>query len=149
MYSFIDRPAIWLNNGSRFALWAMRAWVHALGAGHCPPAALAPAFARMGALPVLPDLHMAMALLNRDALDQLAFSPLDCPRIGEDEAVLLGIWRDLAAGATDRARDTLRLMVDEDVVDLVNNALNEATTKLCNLMLAPSGLESPVEGAVS
>lgn len=56
----------------RFTLWAMRARVHALGQGMCPPGVLAPAFGRMGILAALPDFHMGMAFFNRDALEKLA-----------------------------------------------------------------------------
>lgn len=52
MYDLIDQPAAALGNGSRLILWAMRGWVGALARGVCPPVSLAPAFAKLGLIPV-------------------------------------------------------------------------------------------------
>lgn len=140
MYDFVDRRVDALGQGSRFILWAMRAWVMSIGQGRCPPVALAPAFARMGLLAALPDLHMAMAVLNRDALDTLEFAPLPCPRIGEDEALLLALWRDLAAGQRAAAKATLGLMIAEESVALVLAGLADVCAKLGEMEIRPDGL---------
>jgi len=140
MYDFVDRPVEALGQGSRFILWAMRAWVTSIGGGRCPPVALAPAFAKMGLLQALPDLHMAMALLNRDAIEKFEFSAVPGKRIGEHEALMLALWRDLAAMRRDRAEASLRLMIAEDSVALVLAALGEVCGKLAQMDYLPEGL---------
>lgn len=76
MYAFLDRSIDELGDGSRFVLWAMRGWIYMLAQRKCPPALLAPAFARMGVLPALPDFHKSMILLNRDGLGSSHSRPL-------------------------------------------------------------------------
>jgi len=122
MYDFVDRPVASLTPGGRFLLWAMRGWIHAASAGHCPPGALAPAFARHDVLPALPHLHLLLAALNEQATRRVAFAPLAHCRIGDDEAVMLQLCRD----ATDdpiRARATLALLLDEDALGVAFTAL--------------------------
>lgn len=122
MYDLIDRPVMQLAPGGRFMIWAMRGWIQSATRGTCPPGALAPAFARHGVLPALPHLHMMLAELNRRSTRQIAFSPLACHYIGDDEAVLLQVCRD-ATEAPPRARATLTLLLEEEAVGPVFSAL--------------------------
>ncbi len=129
MYDFIDRPVASLSPGGRFLLWAMRGWIHAASAGHCPPGALAPAFARHAVLPALPHLHLLLAALNERATRRVAFAPLACRLIGDDEAVMLQLCRD----ATDnpiRARATLALLLDADALGAAYVALLTTIARL-------------------
>lgn len=148
MYRFLDQPITRLDNGARFTLWAMRAWVSALEQSECPRAALAQAFARMGVLEALPDFHMALALINRDALDRIALAPLRCRVVAEDEAVLLGLWRDAAAGADARVGATLSLLLAREAVASATRALMLGAAKLEQLDLAPA-TDHPVTGTPS
>lgn len=127
MYHFIDRPVESLGNGGRFLLWAMRSWVRASAQSVCPPAALHRSFVHMNALAALPDFHVALALLNADAREMLALSPVGCPRIAEDEALLLALWRD---AALDRAEPMLALLVEADTTRSVAKALGAAAGAL-------------------
>lgn len=122
MYDLIDRPVMKLAPGGRFLIWAMRGWIQSATRGNCPPGALAPAFARHGVLPALPHLHMMLAELNRRATRQIAFSPLACNHIGDDEAVLLQVCRD-ATDNPPRARATLALLLEEEAVGPAFSAL--------------------------
>lgn len=140
MYDLIDRRVDALGQGSRFALGAMRTWVATMGRRNCPASALGPAFARMGLIAALPDVHLAMALLNRDALERFEFAPVPHPRITEHEALLLGLWRDMAAGRRAIARDTLGLMVEEDSIDPILTAIHAVAVRLIALDMAPDGL---------
>ena len=115
MYDLIDRPVMNLSAGGRFILWAARGWIRSAMSGHCPPGALAPAFARHGVLPALLHLHMLLVELSRSANRKLAFAPLPHRRIGDDEAVLLQLCRD-AQDAPARACATLRMILDEGAV---------------------------------
>jgi hypothetical protein len=130
MYDFVDQPVERLCNGGRFLLWAMRGWSLAIAQGTCPPVALSRGFAGVGALPALHDFHVAMALLNRDAPDKLNLAPMDCAHIAEDEAVLAGLWRDVALGRTETLRATLELMIGEDGIGPVMRAMATAMTRL-------------------
>ncbi|WBO21511.1 hypothetical protein [Sphingomonas abietis] len=140
MYDLIDRPVALLAPGGRFMLWAMRGWIQSATKGHCPPGALAPAFARHGALPALPHFHMLLAELNHRAIRQIAFSPLPCGLIGEDEAVLLQLCRD-ACDNPPHARATLELLLEEEAVGTAFGALLSATTKLKEVGLADIAFE--------
>jgi hypothetical protein len=122
MYDLIDRPVMRLAPGGRFLIWTMRGWIQSATRGHCPPGALAPAFARHGVLPALPHLHMMLAELNRRATRKIAFSPLACQFIGDDEAVLLQVCRDVVE-APPRARATLALLLEEEAVGPAFTAL--------------------------
>lgn len=130
MYAFVDRPVESLANGGRFLLWAMRGWTQAAGAGDCPPRALRRGFAGMHALTALPDFHVAMALFAHDARDTLVLAPVSCRTIAEDEAILLGLWRDVAHERTRAARATLALLVEPASAGPLANAMAAATMRL-------------------
>ncbi|MBB4640506.1 hypothetical protein [Rhizorhapis suberifaciens] len=116
MYNLIDRPVTSLPEGSRFLLWAMRAWVTVSRKGDCPPARLASAFLRMSAIEALPHLHIAMSALNYDGRALLEFHCLHRDQIGDDEAVLLHLWSDMAAGNESVAVAVIELLVKEEAV---------------------------------
>jgi hypothetical protein len=147
MYSFIDQPAALLGKGSRFVLWAMRGWGQAMQQGLCPPGALAPAFAKMGVLQALPHFHMAMALLASDGIAHDGLAGLHDPLILEEEAVLLGLWRDIEAGASERAQATLALLVDEGTAAPILRAMGLATALFREMGYAPTGLLNDVAKA--
>lgn len=147
MYGFVDRPVGCLCNGGRFLLWAMRGWAQAVERGTCPPIALARGFAGLGAAAMLPDFHIAMALINRDGRTKIAVAPMNCPHIIEDEAILIGMWRDLSLGDVDHARATLKLMVSEDAIIPVSRAMITATAKLVLAGFDLSGLSHVVSGS--
>ncbi len=130
MYEMVDRPVEILCNAGRFLLWAMRGWTLAVENGTCPPLALARGFASVGAQAMLPDLHIAMALLNQHGLMRIALAPVACCCITEDEAILLGLWQDLALARFDKAHATLALVVNEDAVRPVARAMTKASAKL-------------------
>ncbi len=129
MYAFVDQPIADLSPSGRFLLWAMRGWIHCATRGTCPPGQLAPGFARAGALPALPHVHRLLAELNQRALTDIAFSPLDHHRVGEDEAVLLQLWRD-ATLCPPRAQQTLALLLDAESVGPAFEALLAASIRL-------------------
>ncbi|SNS05204.1 hypothetical protein SAMN06295912_10145 [Sphingomonas laterariae] len=140
MYAFVDRPVTDLGNGDRFALWAMRAWVYALGEGRCPARALGPAFAQMGVSDALADFHATMAILNRQPREKLALAPLGDHHIAEDEAILLALWAAAATGEKIGLQGTLKLMVDVCCAATIWGTLERAAPKLAALDLIPSGV---------
>lgn len=140
MYAFVDRPIDDLCNSGRFMLWAMRAWTYAVERRMCPPKALASAFAHMKLLPMLPDFHMAMALLNRDGLAKLAFAPIPHIHVVEDEAILLAVWRDAMLERLDGNRPLLALLIDEDSLDRLQTTFCDAAAKLKAAGFEPLGV---------
>jgi len=130
MYAFVDRPVESLCDGGRFLLWAMRGWTLSAARGRCPPQALHRGFAGLGAAPALPDFHVALALLASDTRTPLVLKPMACPRIGEDEAVLLGLWRAVGAGDAAGARATLALLVADTAAGPILAALTAAAARL-------------------
>ena len=141
MYEFLDQRVDRLSQGSRFILWAMRNWTNAVAEGQCPPRALAPSFAGMGALDALSGVHVAMAFLNGSATQKLAVLPNACRRIGDDEAILLTLWTDsIDPVHRNRRQATLNLLV-RDYAGTIGRALDEAAAALVVAELAPLGLE--------
>jgi hypothetical protein len=132
MYRYIDRPVASLDHGGRFLLWAMRMWTQSLGRKQCPTGALAPGFAGMGLLGALPDFHLVLATLNRDALASIVFAPLRACHIAEDEALLLTLWHD--AGEPN-AEATLKLVVARDQIAPVAAALGRVAGQMAALGL--------------
>lgn len=130
MYAFVDRPVERLCNGGRFLLWAMRAWVSAAERGQCPPQMLYRGFTAVEARAALPDFHIAMAMLAGDAVEMLALSPMPCLQISEDEAILLGLWRDFSLESTANAHATLALLAEEDSVGPIAKAMGAAVDRL-------------------
>ena len=130
MYAFVDRPVESLCNGGRFLLWAMRAWVLAAGRGQSPPQMLYRGFTAVEARGALPDFHIAMALLGGDAVETLLLAPMPCLQISEDEAILLGLWRDFSLGDFAAGRATLALLVGTVNVGSIASAMGAANEKL-------------------
>lgn len=116
MYQYVDRPLSTLDEGGRFLIWSMRAWVTSLGKRNCPAHLLAPAFARWNMIGALQPFHHTMLLLNRDALDQLSFCPIGCERVSEHEAVILELVTSLRERGPQATRDTLELLVNDEAV---------------------------------
>lgn len=130
MYAFVDQPVESLSNSGRFLLWAMRGWTRAAEQKICPPRALHRGFAAMNARAALPDFHAAMALLAGDACARLHLFPMACPCIAEDEAILIALWRDAAAGRDAAMAATLSLLVAPGSAGPVANAMRAATAGL-------------------
>lgn len=130
MYVFVDRPVESLCNGGRFLLWAMRGWVHAAERRQCPPQVLHRGFAAVDAAGALPDFHVTMALLAGDAARTLLLVPMPCLQISEDEAILLGLWRDISLGNAANARRALALLAEGDSVGPIANAMSAAVDRL-------------------
>ena len=129
MYAFVDRPVESLCNGGRFLLWAMRGWVSAAERGQCPPQLLHRGFAAVHAQHALPDFHVAMALLGSDAVETLLLAPMPCLQISEDEAILLGLWRDFSLEDAANARATLALLARGDCAGPIAKAMGAATDR--------------------
>lgn len=111
VYAFVDQPVERLPNAGRFVLWAMRAWGEATAAHLCPPGALASGFAGVGACNALHDFHATLYMLQQGASPPLAMANMGNATIREDEAVLLALWGDLAAGRRTRVAATLAIIV--------------------------------------
>ncbi|KPH60809.1 hypothetical protein ACLIMP_15410 [Novosphingobium aerophilum] len=116
MYQYVDRPLNSLDEGCRFLVWSMRAWVTTLGRRQCPAQALAPAFAKWRMIGGLQPFHRAMLLFNRDALETFAFCPMACSHVSEHEAVILELITSLRDRGAQQTRDTLELVISEDSV---------------------------------
>lgn len=130
MYSFVDQPVESLCNGARFLLWAMRGWVAAAERGQCPPQVLHRGFVAVEARGALPDFHIVMSLLGGDAVETLLLAPMPCLQISEDEAILLGLWRDISLGDVANARATLALLAEGDSIGPIAKAMSTAIDRL-------------------
>ena len=126
MYAFVDRPVKSLCNAGRFLLWAMRAWVSAAERGQCPPRMLHRGFTAVNAAGALPDFHIAMALLGGEAVETLILAPMPCLQISEDEAILLGLWREISLGDVANAHASLALLAEGDSVGPIATAMGAA-----------------------
>ncbi|MCJ2179219.1 hypothetical protein [Novosphingobium album (ex Hu et al. 2023)] len=116
MYQYVDRPLSTLDEGARFLVWSMRAWVTAIGHKRCPARMLAPAFAKWRMIGGLQAFHRTMLLFNRDALETFAFCSLSCPHVSEHEAVILELVTSLRDRGPVATRETLDLLIAEESV---------------------------------
>lgn len=147
MYDLVDRPVSALPEGSRFLLWAMRAWVATRARNACPPAQLAPAFLKMGVIEALPHFHLSMSALNGDAREMLSFHCLHAPGISESEAVLLRLWSDMAAGEERRAIKVMDLLLKGEAVTKLFSSMHAALPGLRAGDLSPEITDTcPVKG---
>ena len=140
MYQFVDQPTNRLSRGSQLVLWAMHGWTRQLNSGLCPPAALAPGFQRFDIIAALPPFHKMMVLFNHHAARDFAFCCHAVPSIGEDEAVLLGIWQDVATGQIANAEATLAMIVDDDLATVITQSMLIASNVLSTKDARPFGL---------
>lgn len=83
---------------------------------------------------------MTMTILTHDGTMGLSFSPPHHPVIGEDEAVLLSVWRTAVAGRVAQLRATLALLVSDSMAGAAARACAAAATALreAGLTLAPA-----------
>lgn len=123
MYRYVDRPLNTLDEGCRFLVWSMRAWVTAMGHKRCPAQLLAPAFARWRMIGGLQAFHRAMMIFNRDALETFGFCPLACPHVSEHEAMILELITSLRDRGAQATRETLDLLVSEESIGDMLEAL--------------------------
>lgn len=126
MYDLVDRPVSILPEGSRFLLWAMRAWLTVQAKGDCPPAKLAPAFLKMSAIEALPHFHIAMSTLNQAGREPIQFHCLHRGEISDSEAVLLRLWSDMAAGDECAAIAVIEMLVQADAATRFFSAVRGA-----------------------
>ena len=130
MYQYVDRQVSDMKEGERFLIWAMRRWVHAIHEGHCPPSVLGPAFSRWRILGAMPHFHLAMILLNRQARGAIRLAPMRCPRIVEDEAVLLALVEAFSVHDNVRAHATASLLVQEEAIGGLVTCMTVLTERL-------------------
>ncbi|MEP9358022.1 hypothetical protein [Sphingomonas sp. KR3-1] len=111
MYEYLDRSAAELGFTDQLLLTSMRQWVAAMRAGRCPCSVLGPVLQGRGLAEMLPDLNMAMLLLEREGLSQLRFKPPFAAEIGDDEALLLSLHALARAGAQPRVDAVIEQIV--------------------------------------
>lgn len=145
MYQFVDRQVSEMDDGARFLVWAMRRWVHAIHEGHCPPSVIGPAFSRWRMLGAMPHFHLAMILLNRQARCAIRFAPMRCPRVAEDEAVLLALIEAFATHDNARAHATASLLVEEEAIGGLVTCLTNVSDRLTHagIGMAPCSVAHP------
>ncbi|MCJ2185560.1 hypothetical protein [Novosphingobium beihaiensis] len=146
MYQYVDRPLSTLDEGGRFLVWSMRAWVTAIGHKRCPARMLAPAFAKWRMIGGLQAFHRTMLLFNRDALETFAFCSLSCPHVSEHEAVILELVTSMRDRGPQATRDTLELLVAEESVGDMLEALSRLGAVLAIAGIFP-GEPAPVRDA--
>jgi hypothetical protein len=124
MYDFVDRPVTNLDQGGRFLVWSMRRWVNALRERQCPASAIGPAFAKWKMITGLQPFHRAMLTFNSRALETFRFCPLPCNHVSEHEAIILSLVCSLRDSRPQAVRDTLALLVEEDSIGDMLEALS-------------------------
>lgn len=143
MYQFVDRQLDDLDDGARFLVWSMRAWVTSMSQRNCPAHMLAPAFARWRMIGGLQAFHRTMLLFNRDALETLGFAPLACSSVSEHEALILGLVVSMRDHGPRAARETLELMVQEEGVGDLLGTISTLSATLIVAGLFPGDALTP------
>lgn len=130
MYEFLDRPVTSLDPGGRFLVWSMRSWVRAMGDRLCPATVIGGAFAKWNLIRGLQPFLKMMTMFNRTGLETFHFCALPCNHVSEHEAIILSLVCSLRGDRPDALRDTLALLVEEESIgDLI-----EALTALGGTM---------------
>lgn len=142
MYQYVDRQLNTLDAGCRFLVWSMRAWVATIASKRCPAQALAPVFARWRMIGGLQPFHRAMLLFNREALETFAFCPMACGHVSEHEAIVLELVTSLQSRGPSATRGTLELLVNEDSIGDVLEALSKLGAAMAVAGIFP---QEPVE----
>ena len=124
MYDFVDRPITSLDPGGRFLVWSMRSWVKSLDKNRCPAAAIGPAFAKWNMIKGLQPFHRAMLTFNARGLETFLFCALPCQHVSEHEAIILSLVCSLRDSRPQAVRDTLALLVEEDCIGDMLEALS-------------------------
>lgn len=137
MYAFVDRPVAELDAGSRLLVWSMRLWVRAVGQRTCPGNAIAPAFAGLSVLTGLQPFLTMMALLNRHGLERFGFCAVQCERVSEHEAILLRLVCAARGPAPQALRDTLDLLVSDEAVAPLLDAIVRLSAALAAVGIDP------------
>lgn len=138
MYHFVDRPLAQAPEGCRMLAWSMRKWVAAAAQRECPAQALASPFAQLNLLSGLQPFLRVMALLNRHGLDKLRFCNPRCKKVGEDEAVILGIACLLAESRPVEAQACMTMLVEENAVGGLFEAFDALVRAMAAAGLAPA-----------
>ncbi len=123
MYEFVDRPLTSLDPGGRFLVWSMRSWVKAMGERTCPATVVGGAFCKWNMIRGLQPFLKMMTIFNRTGLETFHFCALPCNHVSEHEAIILSLVCSLRDRRPDSVRDTLTLLIEEDGVGELIDAL--------------------------
>ncbi len=137
MCDFIDQRVGDLGQGGQLLVWSMRNWVLAVQNKQCPPRVIGPAFAKRGLIGALPHFHKTMLILSKEGLLTLQFSPLGCPQVSDDEAMMLSLFRSLRDASPDQVRAMTELLVTEGFVAPLLAALTGVSMRLADSSLIP------------
>ena len=137
MYEFLDRPVTSLDPGGRFLVWSMRSWVKAMGDRMCPATVVGGAFARWNMIRGLQPFLKMMTIFNRSGLETFHFCALPCNHVSEHEAIILSIVCLLRDSRPDSVRDTLALLVEEDSIGELIDALTALGGTLVEAAIFP------------
>jgi len=123
MYEFVDRPVTSLDPGGRFLVWSMRSWVKAMGERTCPATVVGGAFSKWNVIRGLQPFLKMMTIFNSTGLETFHFCALPCNHVSEHEAIILSLVCSLRDWRPDSVRDMVTLLVEEDGVGELIDAL--------------------------
>lgn len=137
MYDYVDQPLNHLDHGSHFLVQSMRHWVQAVHKQRCPACIIGPTFAQWGVMPALAPFQLMMATLNLHGLQDMSFAPCRCPKVGEDEAILISLIATSRNRPVEDMTQLLKLIVTEDQLAPLHNAVDELAKLLAEASLLP------------
>jgi hypothetical protein len=130
MYQFLDRRLDELGAPAAFLLRATRNWIASVQKGRCPCHMTATHFASRNLEHVASEFGIAMFTLNGDGLLQLHFAPPGCPKVRDDEARLLSLFRVAVDGGGPALKQVAAALVDETAVERLTQAVTLVATHL-------------------
>lgn len=116
MYAFVDRPVSELSHEGQLLIWAMRSWVVSVGKKACPGTGIGKVFAGRNMIAALQPFLRMMALFNRGGLENFEFCQLACNHVSEHEAIFLQLVSDARSNEALIVRHTLSILVEEEFV---------------------------------
>lgn len=97
----------------------------------------------------LPHFHIMMMALNHDGREPLHFAQLECNRVSEGEALILGTVTLLASNQPTVLRDMVSLLVAEDATITLLTAVTALGRAMTDSKIFPERpLHDPVRGCI-
>lgn len=97
----------------------------------------------------LPHFHMMMMALNHDGLEQLHFAHLDCNRVSEGEALILGTLTLMMNDQPTVMRDVIGLLVEDNATVTLLTAMTALGRAMAESKIFPERPQhDPVRGCI-
>ena len=111
MYRYLDKPLNTSNASEKFIVWVLRGWAAAVHSKKCPRHFLRSGFSHKNGEQLFQLFSAFMGILHAGQKRHIHFCNLTCPRISDDEALLLAVFSGLEADNSTPAKSIFKDML--------------------------------------